>query len=142
VIVAKDKRINARHIRDMEAAGMTRVEVSEDYLLGRVLATAVVDPQTGEILANANDELTDEELKKLRAAGVSDIRTVYIKRSGSGCLHLEHAAHRRDRRPAVGAHRDLPDDEAGEPPTETRSKRCSGACFSTTRPTTCRELAA
>src|SRR5882724_2508987 len=66
VIVAKDKRINARHIRDMEAAGMTRVEVSEDYLLGRVLASSVVDPQTGEILANANDEMTEQELKKLR----------------------------------------------------------------------------
>ena len=38
VIVAKDKRINAKHIRDMEAAGMKRIAVTEDYLLGRVLA--------------------------------------------------------------------------------------------------------
>ena len=86
VIVAKDKRINARHIRDMEAAGMTRVEVSEDYLLGRVLATAVVDAQTGEILASANDELTDEELKKLRAAGVREVRTIYINDLDQGAF--------------------------------------------------------
>ena len=64
MIVHKDKRINARHIRDMEAVGMTRVEVSEDYLVGRVLATAVVDPQTGEILANANDELTEDDAEE------------------------------------------------------------------------------
>src|SRR5579864_6992292 len=86
VIVAKDKRINARHIRDMEAAGMTRVDVSEDYLLGRVLATAVVDPQTGEILAHANDELTEDKLKKLRAAGVRDIRTIYINDLDQGAF--------------------------------------------------------
>src|SRR5512141_3197130 len=35
VVVAKDKRINAKHIRDMEAAGMKRIEVPDDYLLGR-----------------------------------------------------------------------------------------------------------
>jgi DNA-directed RNA polymerase subunit beta len=58
VIVARDKRINAKHIRDMEAAGMKRIEVSEDYLVGRVLAGGVIDGDTGEVLANANDELT------------------------------------------------------------------------------------
>ena len=51
VVVAKDKRINAKHIRDMEAAGMKRIAVTEDYLLGRVLANNVVDPETGEIVA-------------------------------------------------------------------------------------------
>src|SRR5512145_1267566 len=77
VIVAKDKRINAKHIRDMEAAGMTRIAVTEDYLLGRVLALNVVDPETGEIVASANDELTEDTLKKLRLASVKDIRTIY-----------------------------------------------------------------
>ncbi|MCE2968951.1 MAG: DNA-directed RNA polymerase subunit beta, partial [Burkholderiales bacterium] len=67
VIVARDKRINAKHIREMEAAGMTRIEVPEDYLLGRVLASDVVDADTGEVVAHANDELTEELLKKLRA---------------------------------------------------------------------------
>src|SRR5690606_25416108 len=54
LIVAKDKRINAKHIRDMEVAGMKHVSVPEDYLLGRALAHNVVDPETGEILAKAN----------------------------------------------------------------------------------------
>jgi len=118
VIVAKDKRINARHIRDMEAAGMTRVEVSEDYLLGRVLATAVVDAQTGEILANANDELTDEELKKLRAAGVREIRTIYINDLDQGAfisntLRIDETADQLSARIAI--YRMM---RPGEPPTE------------------------
>jgi DNA-directed RNA polymerase subunit beta len=77
VIVAKDKRINARHIRDMDAAGMKFVSVPEDYLPGRALAHDVVDPSTGEILARANDELSEEILGKLRDGGVHDIRTLY-----------------------------------------------------------------
>ena len=110
VIVAKDKRINAKHIRDMEAAGMTRISVTEDYLLGRVLAQNVVDPETGEIVANANDELTEDMLKKLRLANVKDIRTIYTNDLDQGPFISQHAAHRRDRRPAGRAHRDLPHD--------------------------------
>src|SRR5690606_22272173 len=77
VIVAKDKRINARHIRDLDAAGMKHVSVPEDYLLGRTLAHNVVDAETGEIVAKANDELTEELLARLRDANVRDIRTLY-----------------------------------------------------------------
>jgi DNA-directed RNA polymerase subunit beta len=58
VIVAKDKRINAKHIRDLENAGLKLISVPEDFLVGRTLAHNVVDPDTGEILAKANEELT------------------------------------------------------------------------------------
>jgi DNA-directed RNA polymerase subunit beta len=76
-IVAKDKRITAKHIRDFEAAGLTRISVPDDFLLGRTLAINVVDTNTGEIVANANDEITDTVLQALREAGIKDIRTLY-----------------------------------------------------------------
>src|SRR5512135_3468660 len=38
VIVQKDKRITVKHIRDMEAAGMKKLSVEPDYLIGRTLA--------------------------------------------------------------------------------------------------------
>ncbi|MFK9288901.1 hypothetical protein ACJEJ5_24500, partial [Escherichia coli] len=59
VVVEKDKRINAKHIRDLDSAGTKLISVPEDYLLGRVLAKNIVDPDTGEVLATANDELTE-----------------------------------------------------------------------------------
>jgi hypothetical protein len=46
--------------------------VPEDFLIGRVVARNMVDADTGEIIAKANDELTEALLKKLRAAGVQD----------------------------------------------------------------------
>ncbi len=118
VMVAKDKRINAKHIRDMEAAGMKRIAVTEDYLLGRVLANNVVDPETGEIVANANDELTEDLLKKLRAANVQEIRTIYINDLDQGAfisntLRIDETGDQLAARIAI--YRMM---RPGEPPTE------------------------
>jgi DNA-directed RNA polymerase subunit beta len=50
VIVTKDKRITAKHIRELATAGIDTVSVGDDFLLGRVLATNVVSPD-GELVA-------------------------------------------------------------------------------------------
>jgi DNA-directed RNA polymerase subunit beta len=118
VVVAKDKRINAKHIRDMEAAGMKRIAVTEDYLLGRVLANHVVDPETGEIVAAANDELTEDLLKKLRAANVQEIRTIYTNDLDQGAfisntLRIDETGDQLAARIAI--YRMM---RPGEPPTE------------------------
>jgi len=68
VIVPKDKRITVKYIRDLEAAGVKKIAVPDDYLLGRVLARNVVDTETGEILGSANDEITETVLAKLKEA--------------------------------------------------------------------------
>ena len=62
VIVAKDKRITASHVRELVDSGVKRIAVPNEYILGRTLATNVVDTTTGEIIAKANDEITDELL--------------------------------------------------------------------------------
>lgn len=76
-LVVKDKRINAKQVRDIQAAGIKYFSVSDDYLLGRVLAKNIVDAQTGEVISNANDELTEELLQRLRQADVTEIQTLY-----------------------------------------------------------------
>ncbi len=77
VIVAKDKRITVRHIREMQADDIKKLAVSEDFLIGRVLATNVVDKDSGEIIANANEEITEALLLKLQEAGITKINTLY-----------------------------------------------------------------
>ncbi|MBN8477989.1 MAG: DNA-directed RNA polymerase subunit beta [Burkholderiales bacterium] len=77
VIVPKDKRITARHVRELVDGGVKRAGVPADYVLGRTLAVNVVDKSTGEVLAKANEELTEELFKKLADAGMHEIRTIY-----------------------------------------------------------------
>jgi DNA-directed RNA polymerase subunit beta len=49
IIVAKDKRINAKNIRELEAAKTTNINVPDDYLIGRVVAKNIVEAHHGTI---------------------------------------------------------------------------------------------
>ncbi len=77
VLVAESRRITARHVRELEASGAKALQVPEDYVIGKVLSHDVVDATSGEILANANDELTGELLEKLRGAGVKRFKVIF-----------------------------------------------------------------
>ncbi|EQD39253.1 DNA-directed RNA polymerase subunit beta, partial [mine drainage metagenome] len=77
VIVARDKRITVKHIRELEQAGLHRIEVPEDFVVGRILARDLIQTDTGELIARANDEITETLLAKMRAAGIRDIQTLY-----------------------------------------------------------------
>ena len=44
----------------------------------------MIDADTGEIIAKANDELTDALLKKLRQAGVKDIQCLFTNELDEG----------------------------------------------------------
>src|SRR5438874_2566721 len=77
VVVQKDKRITVKHIREMEAAGMKKLTVEPDFLVGRTLAKNLVNKETGEVVAKANEEITEPLLAKLAEAGIETIKTVY-----------------------------------------------------------------
>ena len=78
VLVEKDKRVTARHIKQLETSGTQFVSVPEDFLVGRLVAKNMVDPDTGEIIAKANEVLTAASLQKLIEAGISEINTLYV----------------------------------------------------------------
>ncbi len=118
VIVAKDKRITARHIRDLEAAGIKKLTVSNDFLFGRILAKNVIDKETGEVIARANEEITESVLDRLLAAKVSKIETLYINELDHGpyishTLMIDETVDQWSARVAI--YRMM---RPGEPPTE------------------------
>jgi len=129
LIVAKDKRITVKHVRDLEAAGVSRIAVPEDFLLGRALAKNVVDTTTGEVIANANEEVTDTALAKLREAGVQKIQTIYTNDLDQGpyisqTLRIDETADQLAAQ--VGIYRMM---RPGEPPTEEAVKTLFNGLF-------------
>ncbi len=78
VIVEAGKRITARHIKQLEASGIAALAVPDDYIVGRILSHDVVDASTGELLAQANDEISDEQLQNFRKAGVDAVGTLWV----------------------------------------------------------------
>ena len=118
VVIQKDKRINAKHIRELEAAKTKNIIVPDDYLVGRVVARNIIDPDSGEILAYANDEITEELLATLRDAGIKQLETIYTNDLDSGAyisqtLRTDETADQMAARIAI--YRMM---RPGEPPTE------------------------
>ncbi|MCU7828992.1 MAG: DNA-directed RNA polymerase subunit beta [Candidatus Thiodiazotropha sp. (ex Myrtea sp. 'scaly one' KF741663)] len=77
VIVEAGRRITARHIRELEKAGVKKLDVPRDFIVGKVLAHNVVDKETGELIAEANAELTEEIFDVLVEKGVKKLNTLF-----------------------------------------------------------------
>ncbi len=77
-IVEEGRRITARHVRELEKAGVEELVVPPEYLVGHILAHDVVDTETGELLASANDEITQEMVDTFLEKGIEHIQTLYV----------------------------------------------------------------
>ena len=77
VIVEESTRITARHIREIDKAGLTSLNVPVEYVCGHVTAEDVVDAETGEILLPCNTLVTEEVLEKIREFGLESFDTIY-----------------------------------------------------------------
>jgi DNA-directed RNA polymerase subunit beta len=78
VVVEEGRRITARHVKELEEAGIKRLPVPTEYVQGKVLAHDIVNTETGEILAKANEILTVPAVGKLIESGITEIRTLYV----------------------------------------------------------------
>ncbi|MCD4501279.1 DNA-directed RNA polymerase subunit beta [Chromobacterium vaccinii] len=118
LIVAKDKRITAKHIRDIQTAELDRIEVPADALLGKMLAHNVVNQNTGEVIARANEEVTEEVLAKLALAEINQVDVLFTNDLDQGAyisqtLRTDDIQDRLQARVAI--YRMM---RPGEPPTE------------------------
>ena len=78
VIVAHNKRITARHVKLMHEAGIKSLQVPDDYLFGKIVAHNLIDKESGEVMADANTEVTEELLEKFRESGIKKFEILYV----------------------------------------------------------------
>lgn len=78
LIVARDKKITSKNIRDLEAAGIKDIVVPVDDLVGRILGSDLIDMDTGEVLARSNAIITDDLMKQILATDIDKIETLYV----------------------------------------------------------------
>jgi DNA-directed RNA polymerase subunit beta len=84
VIVEANKRITARHVRELEQAKMSLLKVEDDFLIGKVLAKDVFNQETGEVLVSANTEIDQSVIEVLREASIAELHTLYINELDKG----------------------------------------------------------
>ncbi len=84
VIVEANKRITARHVRELEQAKISLLKVEDDFLNGKVLAKDVFNQETGEVLVPSNTEIDQEIIESFRESSISEIYTLYINELDKG----------------------------------------------------------
>jgi DNA-directed RNA polymerase subunit beta len=78
VVVEANKRITARHVRELEQAKMTSLKVEDDFLIGKVLAKDIYNLETGEVLVSANTEIDQSIIEAIREENITELHTLYI----------------------------------------------------------------
>ncbi|WP_296808244.1 DNA-directed RNA polymerase subunit beta [Thiocapsa sp.] len=78
LLVESGRRVTARHIRELQKAGVERLDVPSDFLIGRVLAHPQIDTETGEVIAEANAEITPELLETIFEKGIETLETLFV----------------------------------------------------------------
>ena len=132
VIVEEGRRVTAKHIRKMEKSKVTEIEVPKEYLYGKILSHNIVDESTGELVANVNDEITEESLQQLLDAGISDIEVLYVNDLDRGAyisnsMKLDASTNRLEA--LVEIYRMM---RPGEPPTKDSAENLFSNLFFTT----------
>lgn len=77
VIVKKNRKFTKAVIKKIQDAGIKRLEVPSEAVIGRVASEDIVDEKTGEVLLECNEELAEKKVEELRAKGVKDVKVIF-----------------------------------------------------------------
>jgi DNA-directed RNA polymerase subunit beta len=78
VVVKKNTKFTRVAIKKLKEASLDRLPSETSDLIGKVSAEDVVDKETGEILLECNEEVTEITLDRLRQADVPEFKVLFI----------------------------------------------------------------
>ncbi len=129
VVVKAEHQVTARHIRQFKKATLKKLTVPADYLIGKVFAKDMIDKDSGEVLINANDEITEEKLEVLERFKIKQFETIYFNDLDHGqyisdTLRLDESTSELEAK--VEIYRMM---RPGEPPTPESAKNLFNNLF-------------
>ena len=84
--IGAGKKISASAVAALQKAGVKWVEVSDAELEGAYAATDVVDPSTGEVILEANEELTPRVVSMAQEKQVEELELFFPERDEIGVV--------------------------------------------------------
>lgn len=138
VLVKAGKPITKRAWRQMEAAGVEKIEVAPETPLGLFLAEDLVDNATGEILAEAADEITAGLFDACREAGITTISALHTRGTDTSSSIRDTLV--QDKTPTMEKAQEEIYRRLRRAPRRPRKspRRSSTTCSATATTTTCR----
>lgn len=83
-IVRKGGKFTRGAVKKLVAADIKHVELEEAELIGKVSAEDVIDEETGEVLLEVNEEVTEVTLERLREAGITQFDILFLEGNSVG----------------------------------------------------------
>ena len=77
-IVKKGKKITKLHVKKLNESNIEKLPATLEQIVGKVVADDVYDEETGEVIASANEALTEQKVYDLINAGVTTLQVLYI----------------------------------------------------------------
>ena len=122
ILLKKGERLTNRHNRNFTENGLTRILVPFDEILGKFFANDIFNKQTGEIFAEAGEEINEAKIESLIKSNINEFNTIIINDKVGpyvrNTLQLENSATRIDALAAI--YKIM---RPGEPPTEESSEK-------------------
>ena len=84
VLVKKGKKFARGAINKLKKANITRIPIAFEEVLGKVAAEDIFDEETGEILLECNEEITEALIPELLVRGLNEINVLFIDNVNSG----------------------------------------------------------
>jgi DNA-directed RNA polymerase subunit beta len=78
IIVRKNRKFTRSAIKQIQQLKIERISVDEEDVIGTVSAEDVVDENTGEVLLQTNETLTEDKIEALREQGVTQFKVLFI----------------------------------------------------------------
>ena len=78
VFVKEGGRITKAALKKMEAAGITQIEMAKEELIDRVTLTDIIDPETGEIILESNEKLSEAMADKILSIKIPSLQLLFI----------------------------------------------------------------
>ncbi len=78
VIVKQGRRITRAVVRKIQEVNLKEIEISDEQLLGKVIASPIIDMSTGEVILEANSEITKEALSACRLGRYNELKVIFF----------------------------------------------------------------
>jgi DNA-directed RNA polymerase subunit beta len=78
IVVKKNTKFTRAAIKKLKEAKIDRLGMEVGELIGKVSAADVIDKETGEVLLEVNEEVTEITLDRLRQAGIGEFKVLFI----------------------------------------------------------------
>ncbi len=78
VFVKEGGRITKAALKKMEAAGIAQIPMAKEELVDRVTLSDIIDPETGEIILESNEKLTEGMADKILSLKIPSLHLLFI----------------------------------------------------------------